>query len=157
MKPWATRWWTAACITGRAFEERLGHLLPPILRDMRIFRWCATVAFHTPDSFQVKCATAPFLGGNIGNCFGEVPPMATKILSVVLAFSIGMVLWFRQDDGTVPPRTLAVTARIFDANLNDVRIVGRRVAFGDGETALSRLHLNAMIGDSQADSETKGL
>ena len=105
----------------------------------------------------MKCATAPFLGSNIGNCFGEVPPMAKKILSIVLAFSIGMVLWFRQDDGTVPPRTLAVTVRIFDANLNDVRMVGRRVAFGYGETAFSSLHLNAVIGDAQTDSETKVL
>lgn len=131
--------------------------MPAILRDMQIFRWRPTAGFQTSNSFKMKYPPAPFLGGNIGNCFGEVPPMATKILSIVLAFPIGMVLWFSQDDGTVPPRTLAVTARILDANLNDVGIVGRRVAFGDGDTALSCLHLNAMIGDSQADSETKGL
>jgi hypothetical protein len=73
----------------------------------------------------MKCATAPFFGSDIGDGFGEVPAVAVKVLSVVLALAIGLVLGFRQDDGTILSRSLAVTLSIFDANLNDVRVVGR--------------------------------
>ena len=79
----------------------------------------------------------------------------TKVLSVILAFSIGLVLRFSQDDGTVLSRTLAVTLSIFDANLNDVRIIGYNLAFGDGEAAVAGLHLDAVIGDAKTDSEAK--
>jgi len=105
----------------------------------------------------MKYTAAPFLGSNIGNGFGEVPAVAVKILSIVLALAIGLLFGFSQDDGSVLPGAITVTLGIFDANLNDVRIVGRDVPFGDGETALARFHLDAVIGDAEADSETKSL
>ncbi len=105
----------------------------------------------------MKCTVAPFLGSDIGDGFGEVPAMAAKVLSVVLALSIGLVLRFSQDDGTVHSRARAVTPSIFDANLNDVTIVGHHIAFGDGEAAVAGFHLDAVIRDAKTDSETKGL
>ncbi len=105
----------------------------------------------------MKCTAAPFLGSDIGDGFGEVPAVAAKVLSVVLALSIGLVLRFTKDDGTVPSRTLAVTLSIFDANLNDVRIVGYHIAFGDGEAAVAGFHLDAVVGDAKTDSEGKSL
>jgi hypothetical protein len=109
------------------------------------------------DSLKMKCATAPFFGSDIGDGFGEVPAVAAKVLSVVLALAIGLVLGFRQDDGTILSRSLAVTLSIFDANLNDVRVVGYHVAFGDGEAAITGFHLDAVIGDAETDAEAKGL
>src|SRR5580693_7659315 len=105
----------------------------------------------------MKCTTAPFFGSDIGDGFGEVPAVAVKVLSVVLALAIGLVLGFRQDDGTILSRSLAVTLSIFDANLNDVRVVGYHVAFGDGEAAITGFHLDAVIGDAETDGEAKGL
>ena len=105
----------------------------------------------------MKCAAAPFLGGDIGDRFGEVPAVAVKVLSVVLALPIGLVLRLSQDDGTVLSCALAVTLSIFDANLNDVRIVGYHIAFGDGEAAVTGFHLDAVIGDAETDSEAKSL
>jgi hypothetical protein len=66
-------------------------------------------------------------------------------------------LGFRQDDGTILSRSLAVTLSIFDANLNDVRVVGRHISFGDGEATLPGFHLDAVISDAEADGEAKGL
>jgi hypothetical protein len=66
-------------------------------------------------------------------------------------------LGFGQDDGTVLSRSLAVTLRIFDANLNDVRVIGYHVAFGDGKAAIAGFHLDAVIGDAETDGEAKGL
>jgi hypothetical protein len=74
----------------------------------------------------MKCTAAPFFGSNIGDGFGEVPAVAVKVLSIVLALAIRLDLRFTQDDGPVLPRALAVTRCIFDTNLNDVRIVGYR-------------------------------
>jgi hypothetical protein len=83
--------------------------------------------------------------------------VAAKVLSVVLALAIGLVLGFRQDDGTILSRSLAVTLSIFDANLNDVRVVGRHISFGDGEATLPGFHLDPVISDAEADGEAKGL
>jgi hypothetical protein len=83
--------------------------------------------------------------------------MAAKVLSVILALAIGLVFRFRQDDGTVLSRSLAVPLSIFDANLNDVRVVGYHVAFGDSEAAIASLHLDAVIGDAETDGEGKSL
>jgi len=46
---------------------------------------------------------------------------------------------------------------IFDANLNHVRVVGHRIAFGDGETAIAGFHLDAVIGDAETDGKAKSL
>jgi len=105
----------------------------------------------------MKLTAAPLFWGHIGDCFGEVPAMAVKILSIVLTLAIWMILWFRQNDGSVPTRAFAVTNGIFDANLNDMRIVGRHISFGDGEAALARFHLYAVIGDAETNSEAKSL
>ncbi len=104
----------------------------------------------------MKCTPAPFFGSDIGNGLGKVPAVAVKVLSVVLALAIGLVLRFGQDDGTVLSRPLAVTLRIFDANLNDVRVIGHHVAFGDGKAAIAGFHLDAVIGDAETDGEAKG-
>jgi len=105
----------------------------------------------------MKCTAAPFFGSDIGDGLRKVPEVAVKVLSVVLALAIGLVLGFRQDDGTVLSRSLAVPFSIFDANLNDVRVVGYHVAFGDGEAAITGFHLNTVIGDTETDAEAKGL
>ena len=105
----------------------------------------------------MKCATAPLFGGDIGNGFGKVPAVSGKVLSVVLALAIGLVLGFRQDDGAVLSRSLAVTFSIFDADLNDVRVIGYHIAFGESEAALAGFHLDAMIGDAETDGEAKSL
>src|SRR6201993_1990926 len=105
----------------------------------------------------MKLTAAPLFGGHISDGFGEVPAMAVKILSIVLALAIRMIFRFRHDDGSVTPRAFAVTKGIFDANLNNVRIVGRDSSLGDGETALARFHLDAVIGDAETNGEAKSL
>lgn len=105
----------------------------------------------------MKCTAAPFFGRDIGDGLGKVPAVAVKVLSVVLALAIGLVLGFGQDDGTTLSRSLAVPLNIFDANLNDVRVVGYQVAFGDGEAAITGFHLDTVIGDAETDGEAKSL
>jgi hypothetical protein len=109
------------------------------------------------DSLKMKCTTAPFFRSDIGDSFGEVPVVAVKVLSIVLALAIGVLLRFSQDGGSVPSRALAMTLGIVDANLNHVRLVGRDISFGDGEAALAGLHLDAVIGDAESGGEAKGL
>ena len=109
------------------------------------------------ESLKMKCTTAPFFGSDIGDSFRKVPAVAVKVLSIVLALAIRLLLGFSQDDSSVLPRPLAVTLGIFDANLNDVRVVGDHVAFGDGEAAIAGLHLDAVIGDAETDGEAKSL
>src|SRR5882757_8367546 len=99
----------------------------------------------------MKRTATPLLGSDIGDGFGEVPSVTVKILGIVLAFAIGMVLGFRQDNDTVLPRSLTVTFGIFNANLNVLRVVGRYRAFGDSEAAIASLHLYAVIGDAKTD------
>ena len=105
----------------------------------------------------MKGTVAPFLGSDIGDGFCKVPAMAVKVLSVVLALSIGLVLRFGEDDGTVRPRARAMTLCIFDANLHDVTIVGHHIAFSNGEAAVARFHLDAVIGNAKTDREAKSL
>src|SRR5579864_8142777 len=103
----------------------------------------------------MKCAGTPFFGSHISNGFGEVPAVAVKILGIVLALAIGLIFRLRQDGGSVLPRALAVPHGVFDTNLNHVRIVGRRISFGDGEAALARFHLDAVIADAETRGEAK--
>jgi len=105
----------------------------------------------------MKSTTAPFFRSDIGDGFGEVPAVAVKVLSIVLALAIGLLLRFSQDEGSVLSCALAVILSIFDANLNDVRIVGRDISFGDGEAPLPGLHLDAVIGDAETGGEAKRL
>jgi len=83
--------------------------------------------------------------------------VAVEILGVVLAFAVGMVLGFSQDEGAVLPRPPAVSIGIFNADLNVLRVVRRDRAFGDGEAAIASPHLYAVIGDAKADGEAKSL
>src|SRR5215470_5318866 len=99
----------------------------------------------------MKSTTTPFFGSDIGDGFSEIPAMAVKVLSIVLALAIGLLLRWGQDAGSVLPRALAVILSIFNANLNDMRIVGRHISFGDGEAALAGLHLDTVIGDAETD------
>ena len=105
----------------------------------------------------MKFSATPFLGRDVGDGFSEVPAVTVKILDVVLSLAVRMILGFTQDDGAVLPRSLAVTLGIFSANLNVLRVVGRRLAFGDSEAAIASSHLYAVIGDAQTDGEAKSL
>ena len=109
------------------------------------------------ESLKVKCTAAPIFWSDIGDGFGEVPTVAVKVLSIVLPLAIEMVLGFGQDGGTIVPRALAVAFSIFDANLNDMRMIGHHVAFGDGKAAITGLHLDAVIGNAETDDEAKSL
>jgi hypothetical protein len=71
-------------------------------------------------SFEMKRPAAPFFGSNIGNGLGEIPAVAVKVLSIVLALAIGLVSGLSQDDGAVLSRPLAVTVGIFNANLHEL-------------------------------------
>ncbi len=108
-------------------------------------------------SLEVEGAAAPFFWSNVGNGFSEVPAVAPEVLSVVLALAIGLVLRFSQDDSPAPPRALAVALGMFDPDLNDVRVVRCRAAFGNGETAVTRLHLDAVVRDAKTNGEAKGV
>lgn len=110
-----------------------------------------------PDLLEMKSTITPFFGSDIADGFGEVPAVAVKVLRVVLALAIRLVLRFSQDDGSVQARALAVTHRIFDANLSDMRVADQHISFGDGEAAFARLHLDAVIGNAETDGEAKGL
>ena len=103
----------------------------------------------------MKCTAAPFFGGDVGDGLRKVPTVAIKILSVVLAFAIGLVLRFCQDDGTDLSRSLAMPPSVFDANLNDVRVVRYDISFGDREAAIAGFHLHAVIPDAETDGKTK--
>ena len=105
----------------------------------------------------MKSPVAPLLGSDVGNSFSEVPAVAEKVLSVVLAFAIGLVFRFSQDNGSALSRALAMTPRIFDPNLNEVRIVGRYGAFGNREAAFTGFHLDAVISDAEPDREAERL
>jgi hypothetical protein len=80
--------------------------------------------------------------------------VAVKVLRVVLALAIPLVLWFRQDDCTLFSRSVAVPLSILDANLNDVRVIGYHFAFGDREAPIAGFHLDAMIGDAEAEANS---
>jgi len=105
----------------------------------------------------MKLTAAPFLGSDIGYGFCEVPAVAVKILSVVLALAVRVVCRLAEDDGSILPRALRVALSILDTDLNDMRVVRRRNAFRDRETAFACLHLNTMVTDTKPDSEAKGL
>jgi hypothetical protein len=111
--------------------------------------------FELPISLKMKRTATPLLGSDIGDGFGEVPAVTVKILGVVLAFAVGMILRFTQDNSAVLLRALAVTLGIFNADLNVLRVVGGYFAFGDGEAAIASLHLYAVIGDAKTNSEAK--
>jgi len=105
----------------------------------------------------MKRTAAPFLGSDIGDGFGEVPPVPVEVLGIVLALAIRMISGFAQDGGAVPACALAVAFGIFDANLDRLRVVGHHIAFGYGEATIAGLHLDAVVGDAKADREAESL
>ena len=108
-------------------------------------------------SFQMKFAAAPVLRSDIGDRLSEVPAVTVKILRVVLALAVRMVLRLREDHGAVLSRALTMRPGIFDSNLHTLRVVRRCISFADGEATLPGLHLDAVIGNAQADCEAKSL
>ena len=104
---------TEACLARIDTIDRRGPALHAVIE-------LAAERQHLPHSLKMKCTTAPFFRGNIGDGFGEVPAVTVKVLSIVLALAIGLIYRFTQDEGTVPSRALAVPFRILDAYLNDV-------------------------------------
>ena len=105
----------------------------------------------------MKGATAPFFGGDIVNSFGEVPFVTVKILNVVLALAVGLLLRLVEDDGSILSRTLAVSDHIFDAHLDELRMIGGGGSFGNSDASLTSFHLDAMVGDAKTDCEAKSL
>jgi hypothetical protein len=105
----------------------------------------------------MKGAATPFFRCDVGNGFGEIPSVATKVTSVVLALAIRLILGFSQDNGAILPRALAVGFGIFDPDLNDVRVVRRGAAFSNREAALANLHLDMVVRDTKTNGEAKGL
>ena len=105
----------------------------------------------------MKRTTAPFFGSDVGDRFGEIPTVPIEVLSIVLAFAIGLVCWLGQDHRSILPRVFAVRIGIFDADLDHLRLVRRHLAFGDGEAAITRFHLDAVICDPKTDGKAKGL
>jgi hypothetical protein len=49
----------------------------------------------------MKFTAAPFFGSDIGDGLRKIPPVAVKVLRVVLALAIRLILGFRQDGGSV--------------------------------------------------------
>ena len=98
----------------------------------------------------MKGTVAPFFRSDVGDGFGEVPAVTKKVLSIVLALAIGLVFRLGQDDGSMLSRMLAVTLGILDSDLNDMRVVRRNRAFGDGEATVSGFHLDAVVGCTSA-------
>src|SRR5579862_7376504 len=100
----------------------------------------------------MKGTAAPFFRSDVGDGFGEVPVVPIKVLSVVLTLAIGLVFRLGQDNGSVLPRALTVPAGILDPDLNDMRFVWRDLALRNSDATVAGLHLNAVVGNAQADS-----
>ena len=119
--------------------------------------FCRREAGNASGLLKMKCTIAPLFRSNIANGFGKVPTMPVKVLRIVLAFAIRLVFRFGQNNCPVLSSPLTVTNSIFNANLNDMGIVGRNISFGYGEAAVAGLHLYTVIGDAQADREAESL
>ena len=86
-----------------------------------------------PRSFQLesdRCST-PLQRVNIGDGLGEVPTMTGEVLGVVLALAVYMIGRFREDMGAMLAGSFTVSKGIFDADLDDVGVIGCDVAFGN--------------------------
>src|SRR5436190_16797792 len=103
----------------------------------------------------MKLAAAPILRRDVGDGFGEVPAVSVKVLSVVLTLAVGMICWFAQNDRSILPRTLTVGLAVLNADLNALRVVRHHITFGDREAAVAGFHLDTVIGNAQADSESE--
>ena len=81
----------------------------------------------------MKLSAAPVFRGDVADGFGEIPAVAEKILGIVLALAVGLVFRVTQDGGAILSGARAVGVRVLDADLNVLRLVWRRLTFGDGE------------------------
>ena len=77
--------------------------------------------------------------------------MAGEVFCVVLALAVHVVDGFGKDARPVLACSLAMSEGIFDPDLRDVRAVRFDLAFRDRDASVAGLHLNAMVGDAQAD------
>src|SRR4029077_6578359 len=87
----------------------------------------------------------------------EVPPMAVKVLCIVLTLTKHVIRRLREDLGACLSRSLEVTQRVLNSHLHDDGMVGNDHALADRKTALSGAHLNSVIGNSQSNGETESL
>jgi hypothetical protein len=71
-------------------------------------------------SLKTKRTATPLFRSDVGDSFGEVPAVAIKVLSIVLALAVGLVVRLGQDGGSILPRALTVTYGILDPDLNDM-------------------------------------
>jgi len=99
---------------------------------------------------------APLFRGDVGDGLSEVPTVTGKVLGVVLAFAIDVVDGLSQDSGTVPTRPFAVRDGVFYADLNNVRVVGGDIAFGNRNASGAGSHLDSVVRDAEADREAEG-
>ena len=99
---------------------------------------------------------APLFRGDVGDGLSEVPTVTGKVLGVVLAFAIDVVDGLSQDSGTVPTRPFAVRNGVLYADLDNVRVVGGDVAFGNRNASLTCSHLDSVVSDAEADREAEG-
>src|SRR6476659_9827405 len=98
----------------------VGTLIALVVILAATWGWLRVPLVRPPDSLKMKRTAAPFLRSDVGDSFGEVPAMATKVLSVVLALAVRLVLRLGEDDGSVLSRALAVSLGILDPDLDDV-------------------------------------
>src|SRR5215471_16445480 len=103
----------------------------------------------------MKFSAAPVFGSDIGDGFGEIPVVAVKVASIVLAFAIRVILRFSQDRCPVLPCALTVTLSILAPNLNDVRPFGQHISFSNRDATLASFPLDTVIGDAEPHRETK--
>src|SRR5882757_6479739 len=106
---------------------------------------------------EIHRGGAETLGVYIRERLSEVPPMAVEVLCIVLTLTIHVIRRLREDPGTRPSRSLAVTQHVLDTYLHNDRLVGSDVALADRKAALSGAHLNSVIGDAQSNGETESL
>jgi hypothetical protein len=83
--------------------------------------------------------------------------MAVEVLCIVLTLTVHVISRLREDFGTCPSRSLAVTQHVIDAHLHNDRMVWGDFAFGDREAALPGAHLDSVIGDAQSHGEAESL
>src|ERR1700731_3470216 len=100
---------------------------------------------------------APALRFYVRDRLSEVPPMAVKVLCIVLTLTKHLIRRLREYLGACLARSLAVTQRVHNTHLHDDRTVGNDVTLADRKAALSGAHLNSVIGNAQSNGETESL
>src|SRR5262249_51940125 len=91
---------------------------------------------------------APAFRVHVADRFGEIPSVAVEVLRVVLALAIGMLDRPSENGCASLASTLAMGEGIFDADLDETRLVGRIVALADRQAPFTGAHLDAVIADT---------